>query len=172
MYTEREFVDLVNSLSGVKILKSHNGVYLINVTKQSACDTLFNRETIDWCIARSKSHWNDYITNPGNKQYFIVDFNNVNSNNGSKYNYSFIGFTVNNKGDIYAAHARNDKNLLGFSMINGERLFEHCLKEKGLYKYVIEDGMKDNAECQASLLPFYFLVGSILLAMCSLLIKW
>jgi hypothetical protein len=172
MYTEREFVDLVKNLSGAKILKSDNKVYLLEVTKQYACGKLFNRKTIDWCIARSKSHWNDYITNPGNKQYFIVDFNNVNSNRANDYNNSFIGFTVNNKGDIYAAHARDDKNLLGYSMINGDRLFEHCLKEKGLYKYVIEDKMKDNVECQASMLPFYFLVSSILLAMCSLLIKW
>ena len=172
MYTEREFVDLVKNLSGAKILKSHNKVYLLEVTKQYACDKLFNRKTIDWCIARSKSHWNDYITNPGNKQYFIVDFNNVDSNRTNDYNNSFIGFTVNNKGDIYAAHARDDKNLLVYSMVNGDRLFEHCLKEKGLYKYVIEDKMKDNVECQASMFPFYFLVSSILLAMCSLLIRW
>jgi len=172
MYTEREFVDLVKNLYGARIIKSHNSVYLISVTRQSACDKLFNRKTIDWCISRSKSHWDSYITTPGNKQYFIVDFKNVDSNRANDYNYSFIGFTIDNKGDIYAAHARDDKNLLGYSMVNGDRLFEHCLKEKGLYKYVIEDKMKDNVECQASMFPFYFLVSSILLAMCSLLIKW
>jgi len=172
MYTEREFVDLVKSLYGARIIKSHNRVYLINVTRQSACDKLFNRDTINWCIARSKSHWDSYITTPGNNQYFIVDFNNVNSSYSRNYNHSFIGFTVNNKGDIYAAHARDDKNLLGYTTTDGERLFERCLKEKGLYKYVIEDKMKDNVVSQASMFPFYFLISSILLAMCSLLIKW
>lgn len=172
MYTENEFVDLVKSLYGARIIKSHNKVYLVEVTNQHACDKLFNRETIDWCIARSKSHWNEYITNPGNKQYFIVDFKNVDSNRTNDYNYSFIGFTVDKKGNIYAAHARNDKNLLGYTMTNGDKLFEHCLKEKGLYQYVIKDKMKENVEDRASMLPFYFLVSSILLAMCSLLIRW
>jgi len=172
MYTEKEFFYLVNELNGAKILKANNGIYLIKVNNHSACKKLFDRHTIDWCIARSKAHWNDYVENPGNKQYFIVDFNNINSLYENKYNYAFIGFTVNKNGDIYAAHARNDKNLLGYTTAGGEILFERCLKENGLYKYVIEDKMKDDAECQASMFPFYFLVSAILLAMCSLFIKW
>ena len=77
MYSEEEFVKYVNDTFGVKLLYHTNRVYLIKVTSHKVCKKLFDRKDIDWCIAQSEKHWDDYITHPGNKQYFIVDFNPV-----------------------------------------------------------------------------------------------
>ena len=172
MYSEEEFVKYVNDTFGVKLLYHTNRVYLIKVTSHKVCKKLFDRKDIDWCIAQSEKHWDDYITHPGNKQYFIVDFNHANDLKGSAgYNNAFIGFTLNKEGEIYAAHARDDKNLLHYDYFTGVRDFERILTEKGLYDFVIKNKMK-NAEDAYAMVPVYLLVGSILLAMCSLLIKF
>lgn len=172
MYSEEEFVKYVNDTFGVKLLYHVNKVYLIRVKSHEVCKKLFDRKDIDWCIAQSEKHWDEYITHPGNKQYFIVDFNHTHDLKGSAgYNNAFIGFTLNKEGEIYAAHARDDKNLLHYDYFTGVRDFEKILKEKSLYNFVIENKMRGEEEAYA-MVPVYFLVGSILLAMCSLLIKF
>ena len=173
MYTEKEFVNIVRFTPGAKIIHKIGKIYLLSVKYQSACAALFDIDTVDWCIARSKYHWNEYISNRGNKQYFIVDFNNVNNyTNHDEYNFSFIGFTVDKDGDIYAAHARNDKNLLTERNTKGESLFERILEKKGLYDFVINNGMKKEAEEETlSMIPVYFLIGAIILASLTLFIR-
>ena len=172
MYSEEDFVKFANETFGVKILCRVGKVYLIRVKFHEDCKKLFDRKDIDWCIAQSEKHWDEYITHPGNKQYFIVDFSHTHDLKGSDgYNNAFIGFTLNKHGEIYAAHARDDKNLLHYDYLTGVRDFEKILKEKDLYDFVIKNKMK-NAENTYAMAPVYFLVGSILLAMCSLLIKF
>ena len=173
MYTEKEFVSIVRFTPGAKIIHKIGKIYLLSVKYHSACASLFDIDTVDWCIARSKYHWNDYIANNGNKQYFIVDFNNVdNFVNYDEYNFSFIGFTVDNDGNIYAAHARNDKNLLSECNTKGEKLFEQILKKKGLYDFVFNDVMKKKEKVEeASMMPVYFLIGAIILASLTLFIR-
>ena len=173
MYTEKEFVNIVRFTPGVKIIHKIGRIYLLSVKYQSACASLFDIDTVYWCIARSEYQWKEYITNRGNKQYFIVDFNNINNYvSHDEYNFSFIGFTVDNDGNIYAAHARNDKNLLTERNTKGERLFERILKKKGLYDFVINDGMKKKEKVEeASMIPVYFLIGAIILASLTLFIR-
>ena len=172
MYSEEDFVEFIHKTFGVKLLYQSGKIYVIKVTSHDACKKLFDRDTIDWCIARSEKHWDDYVSHPGNKQYFIVDFNHVNTpKNSVGYNNAFIGFTINKDGEIYAAHARDDRNLLRLEIVSGKREFESILQKKGLYDFVIKNKMKGEEDGHA-MLPVYFLVGSILLAMCSLLIKF
>ena len=170
MYNEENFVKFIQNTFGVKIQYQKNSVYLVRVMTYKVCKRLFDRSTINWCIARSESHWNEYITKPENNQYFIVDFGNIDSPDSRKYNYSLIGFTINKKGDIYAAHARNDDNLLERNF-RGVSKFETAIKEKGLYDYIIKNKMKDE-QSVCSMLLVYALVGAILLALCSLLIRF
>jgi len=175
MYGESGFNKLVGKLRGAKILYQNNGVYVLKVTDFEACNKLFARESIDWCIANNEYHWDDYVKNPGNKQYFIVDFNLMNSDSSYEANQAFIGFTLTKDGKLYAAHGRNDKNLLR-KEFDGEMIFDKWLKHKGkgVYNFVVESDMEKantDEKTDYSMVPVYFLVGSILAAMMTLFIR-
>lgn len=161
MFTEKDFVKKAPNLKGLSILYNSNGIYLIKVNNFSTCHTLFDRPTISWCIAQRISHWESYVSDPGNEQYFIIDFNNT-EGKGEDYNYSLIGFTKD-KNNIVAAHARNDDNLLVTD--DGISLFDKHLKRIGLYDKVYGITKSD------SMVPVYFLIFAIIACLCTIFIR-
>lgn len=174
MYKEKEFQRLIEKLSGINLLYKKDGVYIIKVSSFKSCKKLFNDDSIDWCIAKGENHWNNYVSYLGNNQYFIVDFNDIKSKNSVAYNNSLVGFTITKHGELYAAHARNDKNLLrteGYS----KTIFAKLLLDKNLYDFVINEKMatpyiqREESSKSVSMVPVYLLIGSILLAMMTLL---
>ena len=58
MYGESGFNKLVGKLRGAKIIYQNSGVYVLKVTDFEACNKLFARESIDWCIA---NNFHDFI---------------------------------------------------------------------------------------------------------------
>lgn len=176
MFKKEEFLKSVKDYCpNTKVLYDRNNIVLVQVESFADCHFLFDKKTIDWCIARSNSHWCDYVAKPFHKQYFIVDFNHINDeNHGTEYNRSLIGFTTK-RGDLYAAHARNDANLLSESdkKYNGLHPFEKILKDKGLYDFVIKNGFKDKPSLfDSGMWLFWLLVLGILLCMTSMFFRW
>ena len=168
-YTEQEFVNLIAQLGGAKIIYSKDGIYLIKVDDFYTCHKLFYKPTIHWCIAREQIHWDDYVKIPGNRQYFIVDFNHVeDAEQTTEGDRAFIGFTYDKNNKLYAAHSRSyydDDYELDFNII---------LKKKHLYNFIVKRGMTNPQaayDSEASMIPVYVLIITILLAMCTLL-KW
>ena len=160
-----------------KVLYDKNNIVVIKVSSFDDCNRMFHIDSIDWCIARSKSHWNDYVGKPNQSQYFIIDFNDINSKDRTKYNQSLIGFTLVDE-SLMAAHARNDRNLLDSSekVYSGYHPFEQILMEKGIYNFVIKQKMKGSPTDAKStkndgMWLVWMLIGLILLAMCTLLFK-
>jgi hypothetical protein len=137
---------IANYCPQTKVVYDKNNIVIIKVSSFEDCNRIFCHDTIKWCIAQNKAHWNSYVEKIGHKQYFIIDFNKMHEMRGSTdYNLSLIGFTL--KGDkLYAAHARNDNNLLnGFIKDRtGYHPFENILKDKGLYDFVIKRKMKSD----------------------------
>lgn len=184
MYSENYFLDIVNSTRDIEIIYSKNKVYIIRVKSFKACNRLFCNEvtgcTVNWCIANHTHHWYDYVEHPDNYQYFIVDYNHINDEDRDSHNESLIGFTLDKHNNLYAAHARNDDNLLLTSSRTKEYIFYDILKQKKLYDFVVkynmstekmQEKLKEKKDRQASLVPFYIAVGLILLIMCTLFIR-
>lgn len=142
--TPEEFVKKVDSMRGAEVLYCYEGIVIIKVNTFEACEELFNTKTISWCIAQSEHHWNQYVKSKRNKQYFIVDFNNITSDDRNKSNEAFIGFTIDDEGGeyiLYAAHAKNDTALLNitYKRLKGIHPFEEILKQKKIYNFVMVD---------------------------------
>lgn len=151
-YTLGSFCEEVEKTDGIKVIYSFKGIVIANVTTFEACNKFFNTEDIRWCIAEQKSHFASYCLRKGNSQYFIIDFNNLNSDKSKERDYAMIGFTIKEIDDtwqIYAAHSKSDINLLD-SAVKSEtnyHPFEIILKEKGLYNFVIKNKMKQSKCC-------------------------
>ena len=135
-----KFMEQVKSLKNTTVIYDNNNIVVLEVKSFDDCNKLFDKEGIHWCIAQSEGHWNDYVGCLSH-QYFIVDFNKLKKGQTSDddNNNSLIGFTFT-KGELSAAHARNDKSLRGSVYDkhgNYEGIeFEKILKEKGIYNVV------------------------------------
>lgn len=175
-YSEEEFVNLL-SRYGVEIIYNKNKVYLIRVRDFFVCRKLFDKPTLHWCIAQHEEHWNEYVKNPGNKQYFIVDFNHVeDAPQTTEGDRAFIGFTYDKNNNLYAAHSRSDLNLMNNHYYGDDYVmdFHVALKRKHLYDFIVKRGMTTPQavyEGEASMIPVYVLIITILLIMCTLF-KW
>ena len=108
---QKDFVNLVNNTKGAKIVVEKNNVYLIRVKTYKACNRLFDRPDIHWCIATSEGQWRSYVDKPFRKQYFIVDFNNIFSNDKFVADEALIGFTMSGP-SLIAAHTKNDNAIM------------------------------------------------------------
>ena len=76
MFKREEFLKYVNGYCpNTKVLYDRNNIVILKVDSYEDCHNLFDKKTIDWCIARSNTHWNDYVAKLYHKQYFIIDFN-------------------------------------------------------------------------------------------------
>lgn len=135
-----KFMEQVKSLKNTTVIYDNNNIVVLEVKSFDDCNMLFDKKGISWCIAQSKDHWNDYVGRLS-RQYFIVDFNKlkITPSSDDDNNNSLIGFTFT-KGELSAAHARNDKSLRGSVYDkhgNYEGIeFEKILKEKGIYNVV------------------------------------
>jgi len=90
--------------NGAKIVYDKDGYLVIEVNSY-----ISNRELnghTSHCIARSGSYWDSYLED-FNKQYYVYNFNLDPTDNNS-----VIGMTIKPNGDLKAAHAKNDSNVL------------------------------------------------------------
>jgi len=142
MFTREELIKMVatGELNDTTILYDHNNIVLIKIASFKDCNELFSDWTW-WCISKEARHWTSYCY--GRNQYFLIDFNDLHSTNPTKLNRAAIGFTITDHNLLYAAHAKNDDNLLDLAVKRKKGLytFESILKEKGLYEFVIEQNM-------------------------------
>ena len=91
------------------IVYDNDNVVLLNIKDyESSCKTCGGSKT-QWCITNQPSQFENYITSKNRKQFFMFNFNLQETNDLSK-----IGFTVDAKEGITAAHStRNDCLLPG-----------------------------------------------------------
>lgn len=126
-----KFVEQVKLTDGAKLIFEKNNVVLVRVTTFNACNRLFKKESIKWCIAEDEYHWKEYVEKePLRRQYFIVDFNKIHDVNTIERNEALIGFTLNFD-KVIAAHAKDDGNVVYH--------FNETLKEKGIYDEVYHE---------------------------------
>ena len=145
----KEFLDAVSKLENTEVLYDNNGIVIVRIKEWHDCNVLFDRDSIHWCIARNESHWIDYVAKPFTKQYFIVDFNDINNENDfEKFDKALIGITVS-AGEITFAHSRSDYDLVSRSSGKprewGKMIhpLEHILEEKGIYDFVVKNDFKE-----------------------------
>ena len=132
-YNKKEFLEVMKGLSNSKILYDKDGIVILEVCTFEDCQELFGHwYEVRWCIANKECHWNSYIgEKPFSHQYFLLDFNNMYSNDSREANESFVGFTFV-CGALTAAHAKNDADL----MSNEQKAFRQILRDKGVYDFV------------------------------------
>jgi len=132
-YSKTSFLEIMKELSNSKILYDKDGIVILEVCTFEDCHELFgNWYEVQWCIANKKAHWNNYIGERlFSHQYFLLDFNNMHSDDSRDENESFVGFTFV-CGALTAAHAKNDDDL----MPNEQKEFRRILREKGVYNFV------------------------------------
>lgn len=101
-------IDKVNTQlgpkNGAKVIYNKDGLLVIEVYTYVA-----NRELnghTSHCIARSGSHWDNYLEDY-NKQYYVYNFNLDPTNNAS-----VIGMTIRPDGTLRAAHDKPDHNVI------------------------------------------------------------
>jgi len=118
--------EIKHNCHNTTVIYEKGNILLIKVCSFYDCHHLFDYKDINWCVAHNSYHWNEYVGSPDCKQFFIIDFDNINNKSNTKeYNLSLIGFTYK-KDELYAAHARNDAPL--------KKAFKDIIKEKGLYE--------------------------------------
>ena len=183
IYNKDEFLQFVKCLKNTKVLYDKNNIVILRVKTYNDCKALFgNDKTINWCIANSRCHWDEYIGNHSfTKQYFIIDFNHVNDKpmiegyGNREYIYSMIGFTTRFfVWNLTAAHARNDKNLLEETYGgNNDKilLFKRILKEKGIHKFVAA-GFRDCSFLENNFVAIFILTLMILYSLVVWFFKW
>lgn len=88
--------------AGVQIISESDDILIIEIDNYEQSKLLGSSS---WCIVRDESYFNSY-TEGGNKQYFIYDFSYESSDNSS-----MIGFTLNEEGEHYAAHYKDDDEM-------------------------------------------------------------
>lgn len=101
-FTQEALTEKLQSL-GIKKIHDANNAVSFEVTTYEQCKAL---GTTSWCIVRDEDYFNQYVHNKGNRQYIIYDFNKLSTNIES-----MIGFTVEQNGDIYAEHWKNDDSI-------------------------------------------------------------
>ena len=126
-----KFIEQVKLTDGAKLIFEKNNVVLVRVTTFNACNRLFKKDSIRWCIAEDECHWKEYVEKePLRRQYFIVDFNKIHDVNTIERNEALIGFTLGFD-KVIAAHAKDDGNVVYH--------FNEILKEKGIYDEVYHE---------------------------------
>jgi len=85
------------------IVVKHDDLLIIDIKDFEASKVLGSGS---WCISRHENYFNSYVAGKTNKQFFIYDFTQ-----DSKNNDSMIGITLDEKGEHYAAHVKNDDGL-------------------------------------------------------------
>jgi hypothetical protein len=126
-----KFIEQVKLTDGAKLIFEKNNVVLVRVTTFNACNRLFKKDSIKWCIAEDECHWKEYVEKePLRRQYFIVDFNKIHDVNTIERNEALIGFTLGFD-KVIAAHAKDDGNVVYH--------FNEILKEKGIYDEVYHE---------------------------------
>lgn len=88
--------------AGVQIISESDDILIIQIEDYEQSKQLGSSS---WCIVRDESYFNSY-TESGNKQYFLYDFSYDSSDNNS-----MIGFTLDEKGEHYAAHYKDDDEV-------------------------------------------------------------
>lgn len=78
----------------------------ILILKVNDFETSNKLGSTSWCISRQKHYFNSYVTEEGNYQFFIYDFNK-----DAKNNESMIGITLHKDGTHEAAHLKDDREL-------------------------------------------------------------
>jgi len=101
-FTQEALSEKLQSLGIEKIHDANNAVSF-EVTTYEQCKAL---GTTSWCIVRDEDYFNQYVHERGNRQYIIYDFNKLSTDIQS-----MIGFTVEENGDIYAEHWKNDDSI-------------------------------------------------------------
>ena len=132
-YNKKEFLDIMKSLNHSDVVYDKDNIAIVEVGSFDDCRELFgNWYGVHWCIANKKCHWDSYIgEKPFSHQYFLLDFNKMNSFDKREANEAFVGFTFV-CGGVTAAHAKNDADL----MPNEQKEFRRILREKGVYNFV------------------------------------
>ena len=166
------FISRVGKLHDTKVVYDLNNIVVLKVGTFDDCSRLFDKDSIHWCIAQSRRHWNEYVGSMFTRQYFIIDFNNINNPNSTEYNHSLIGYTVE-KGKIMAAHARNDLDLRKSvtkywgEELKTDMLFKFVLRDKGLslYEFVFGKDRKEKESIMSGVfLTLFFVAVAVAIA--------
>lgn len=88
---------------GIEKIHDNNNVVTFEVTDYEQCKAL---GTSSWCIVRDEDYFDQYVTDRKNNQYLIYDFNKLSTDIES-----MVGFTVDNTGNIYAEHWKDDSSI-------------------------------------------------------------
>lgn len=112
------YLDTINSFNPESIkLKALNNNVLISVEDDNLIILKidnFNQSKVlgspSWCISREAHYFNSYKER--SEQYFIYDFSK-----NSKDPLSMIGITLNNDGEVTAAHEKDDNNIMNKKVI-------------------------------------------------------
>lgn len=95
-----------NSSVNADILFDNDNIVLVRVNDYETARLL--GKSTNWCISKDKRYWNDYVEfDMYAKQYIIFNFSLDEDND-----FSTIGFTLTDKGDIKHAHSYTNNNLL------------------------------------------------------------
>lgn len=112
-----------NSSINANIVFDNDNIVLIRVNDYETARLL--GKTTNWCISKNKRYWNDYVEfDMYAKQYIIFDFSLDEDND-----FSTIGFTLTDNGNIIHAHSYTNKNLL----IDGDEYYEYSTKHIDFY---------------------------------------
>lgn len=110
MWDPSELIDFIlNENKDCKIVYNHNNNIIVNINSFDSSKKICGGGRTEWCITRDLSYWQQYVTPSGNstnKQYFMFDFNKLESND-----LAMIGFTVNPSKGIIAAHTVSNKAI-------------------------------------------------------------
>lgn len=92
---------------GISKIYDKDNVVTFEVTDYEQCKAL---GSTSWCIVRDEHYFDQYVTETNNLQYMIYDFNKLSTDIES-----MVGFTVDDTGNIYAEHWKNDDDISNYN---------------------------------------------------------
>ena len=92
---------------GISKIYDKDNVVTFEVTNYEQCKAL---GSTSWCIVRDEHYFDQYVTDTNNLQYMIYDFNKLSTDIES-----MVGFTVDETGNIYAEHWKNDDAISNYN---------------------------------------------------------
>lgn len=112
-----------NSSINADIVFDNDNIVLVRVNDYETARLL--GKSTNWCISKDKRYWNDYVEfDMYAKQYIIFDFSLDEDND-----FSTIGFTLTDNGDIIHAHSYTNNNLL----MEEDEYYEYSTKYLDFY---------------------------------------
>ena len=99
----KEITDMKLESFNIEKLYDANDMVIFEVKNYEQCKFFGSKS---WCIVRDEYYFDDYVSNPNNKQYVVYDFSKPSTDN-----YSMIGFTITQSGSYHAEHLKNDDML-------------------------------------------------------------